>query len=95
MTERKRNRPTEALERLHAVVKPGGDEMPPQIYERVRCRYCLAEKNSLGRKPTCIKTRRGRIDYRCWNCVDPETGDWTTFTVVLKRPQTPPEGPQE
>lgn len=59
-----------------AKLKPAPSSAPPlQYVEDVCCRWCR------GRKVAIIKTRERDRVYRCFECVDPETGEWTVFTV--------------
>jgi len=62
-----------------ALVKPKEISVKPaQVIEKIICPYCRSKRiQSNG--------THGRIRYyRCLRCVDPETGTWTTFKVIIK-----------
>lgn len=71
------------------TVAPGGGVRVETLFPGAVLKPTRARPHVAGRCPWCrselvraIKTRaNGDRVYRCASCVDPETGDWTVFTV--------------
>lgn len=67
-----------------ATVKPDTAEaLPPPVRLAEQDPYCVFCHSTNVR---AIKTREASRQYRCFSCVDPETGTWTVF----KRPRAQP-----
>lgn len=70
-----------------AVLKPPGPRMPPEpgpalVVQDAYCVFCHSTRVVVN--VTELKHRW----YRCFSCVDPETGDWTTFKLPRRAPPT-------
>lgn len=67
-----------------AILKPERPTMPPEtgpvVVQDVYCPFCHGTN--------VLVTWKGdtQRSFRCYTCVDPETGDWTVFKLPRRRP---------
>lgn len=68
-----------------AIIKPERPTMPPEpgpalVVQDVYCVFCH------GTNVGVLWVEERERGYRCYSCVDPETGTWTTFKLQRRQP---------